>query len=269
MERNKLKEKIGKMTEGVLAEVTDMTLWLLVYFAAGSVNFSRSTWQNRVEADDFISKINYATIKNALEKLRRKGLVKRTGHKKAWPEITSSGRKRLESILPFYDEKRIWDGKIYLLTYDIPEKRKQDREILRKYARKLGMGMLLESVWITPYNPHEVLAEYISEKHLGGVIIVADIGKDGTIGDEDLRSLVSRVYKLDRLNDFYREYIKNITSAKIKSPLQKQFGFLSILSSDPQLPWDLLPDDWQGGKAYKLYKENLNKSLSDMRSHTG
>ncbi|MBI4066757.1 hypothetical protein HY407_00080 [Candidatus Gottesmanbacteria bacterium] len=261
MERKILKEKIGKMTEGVLAEATDMTLWLFAYFAAGSMNFSRNTWRNRIAADDFISKINYETIKNSLENLRRKGYIKRNGRKKAWPEITLQGRKRLESILPEYDEKRIWDGKIYLLTYDIPEKRKQDREILRRYARKLGMGMLLESVWITPYNPHEILAEYISKKHLAGVIIVADIGKDGAIGDEDLRSLVGRVYNLDRLNDLYGEYIKNITSGDGMNSLQKQFGFLSILSSDPQLPWDLLPDDWQGDKAYKLYKENLNKSL--------
>jgi len=268
MERKILKEKIGRMTEGVLAEATDMTLWLFAYFAAGSMNFSRSTWQNRVAADDFISKINYETIKNSLEKLRRKGYVKRTGRKKAWPEITLAGRKRLESVLPDYDEKRLWDGKIYLLTYDIPEKRRQDREILRRYARKLGMGMLLESVWITPYNPHEILAEYISEKHLAGVIIVADIGKDGAIGEEDLRSLVERVYELDRLNDLYREYIKNITSGGGMSPLQRQFGFLSILSRDPQLPWDLLPDNWQGNKAYRLYKETLNKSLLDMRSHT-
>lgn len=253
MRREGAKVAIKKITEGVLKEVVDLTLWYIAYLGASTVNFSRTTWQSRVAADRFVEEVNYESIKNALEYLRKKGFVKRGNHKKAWPQVTAEGKKRLESILPQYIPQRTWDGKIYLLTYDIPEKRKKDRELVRKFARRLGMGMLQESVWITPYNPRDILADFIAERHLQDTIIISDIGKDGTIGEEDLKSLVSRVYKLDRLNDLYRDYISDVESGHIRNPIQKQFGFLSILTQDPQLPRDLLPKDWMGNKAFQSY----------------
>ncbi|MBI3955532.1 hypothetical protein HY338_03740, partial [Candidatus Gottesmanbacteria bacterium] len=190
--------------------------------------------------------------------------IERPNHKKVWPQITAAGRKRLKNMLPFYDKKIIWDGKIYLMTYDIPEIRKKDRELLRHFAKKLGMGMLQESVWITPYNPREVLTDFIKERNLKGAIIVSDIGKDGAVGDEDLKSLLARVYKLEELNERYLGFISDVKAKKLNDPVRQQFTFLSILGCDPQLPWDLLPADWHGYEAYKVYKRTINNSKLNM-----
>lgn len=150
------------------------------------------------------------------------------------------------------------------MTYDIPEKRKKDRELLRHFAKKLGMGMLQESVWVTPYNPREILADFIKERNLKGTIVVSDIGKDGAIGDEDLKTLLARVYRLENLNDYYQKFIADVKAKKLKSIVERQFAFLSILGDDPQLPWDLLPADWHGDEAYKVYKKAINNSKFNM-----
>lgn len=253
MDRKKLKESILKMSEGIFGELIDVLLWEMVFLGVSSVNFSRTTWQARVEADKFLEQVNFETIKNAIANARQKGFIKKANHKRAWPEITEEGKKRLKELVPHYDIKRVWDRRVYLITYDIPEKKKNSREFLRAFLRRLGCGMVQESVWLTPYNPKEVLEEFIGERNLVGNILVSDIGEDGSIGEEDLKTLIARIYKLNELNDQYKEFINKHRDKGKSDRIQSTFEYLSILRNDPQLPFSLLPSDWVGEKAYRLY----------------
>lgn len=159
-------ETIAKATEGIFAYTVDVALWLtayLVHAAAPQARdgaLSRAVWQ----ADLFLDKWNYNTLRDAINQARRVGLIKQSGRgRKTLPEITQAGRKRLEALLPTYHTKRVWDGRLYLTTYDIPEKRRKDRDVLRSLIQKLGMGMLQESVWITPYDPRELLKKIVND----------------------------------------------------------------------------------------------------------
>lgn len=135
------------------------------------------------------------------------------------------------------------------------EEKRYQRKILREYLKKLGCGILQDSVWLTPYNPKLTLKTFIDENFPSGSIIVSDIGENGSIGDEDLGDLVSRVYHLDRINQKYEQFIyehKNKNTFDVSS----KFWFLSILREDPQLPFEILPYNWLGDKAYQLIKNN-------------
>src|SRR3989337_1644773 len=103
----------------------------------------------------------------------------------AIPEITKEGRKRLRRLIPRYDEKRVWDGRMHLVTYDIPERRYSDRQLLRMYLKKIGCGRLQDSVWITPYNPVDIIRAFVEKHDLAGTVIVSDMGDGGAIGEED------------------------------------------------------------------------------------
>lgn len=254
MDRKKLRESILKISEGVFSELVDIILWEIAFLGASSVNFSRTTWQARVEADKFLEQVNFETIKNAIANARQKGFIKKTNHRRVWPEITEEGKKRLKELVPHYDAKRIWDGRVYLITYDIPEKKKNSRELLRAFLRRTGCGMVQESVWLTPYNPKEVLEELIEERNLIGNILISDIGEDGSIGEEDVKTLISRIYKLGKINDQYKEFIDKHGDKEKSDRIQMTFEYLSILRDDPQLPFSLLPPDWVGDKVYRLYK---------------
>lgn len=264
MKREKIKEKVYDLSCGVLATAIDAVLFSLLYMGELSTAGYSSPGVARA-ADDAFEKLMAAgidkeTIKRAIYKATHKGLIRRQRKKdRTFWEITKEGKKRLNNLTPQYDEERVWDRRIYLIAYDIPEKRHQDRNLFRKFLKRIGCGMLQASVWLTPYNPKGTLKEFIKEKRLSGAVIVSDIGQDGSVGEEDLDDLIERVYHLGQLNNRYENFIYEVRNKNLDKK-QIAFKFLSILADDPQLPFELLPYDWQGKKAYELYKEKCKFS---------
>ncbi len=249
------------LTEGLFSHSVDMTLWLLVYLGELSIPFNTygKTWRAAAAADRFLHQINYEVIKNAIVTAKKHGYIKSV-RRHAWPEITEEGKRRLTSLLPLYDEKRMWDGRMHLVTYDIPEQQSDDRWLLREYLRRIGCGRLQDSVWMTPYNPIDTLRSFIIEHRLQGTIIVSDMGKDGSIGEEDIRAMVVRVYGLEPLNDRYEEWLDDADSHDLDQ--WSVVRFLSILKDDPQLPFALLPPWWKGERAYKEVKDILKNYVN-------
>lgn len=248
-----------ELSEGVLSTTVDATLLLLFLsaeFGFGGKPGPGGVWRAYDKAYEDWGVVNYDSIKRALYHLKKKGLIKTIGWEdKLTRRITKQGRKRLEAIAPFYDEERVWNGKLYLVTYDVPERQRDDRELLRRYLRKIGCGRFQDSVWLTPYNPTGVVRSFISDKDLSGAVVVSCVGKDGNIGQEDVKELAARVFQLDELNGRYVEYLQEFDGKEGFSESQAIFGFLSILGDDPQLPFELLPDDWVGDKAYNFFKK--------------
>jgi len=253
------RKQIVEISEGVLSKVVDIVLFLVFFnaeFGLGGRPGPGGVYRARDKAFEDWEAISYDSIKRALSRLKKKGWVEVLGRgNKVTVQITKQGRKRLEAIVPFYDEKRVWDGKLYLITYDIPERQRDDRELLRRYLRKIGCGRFQDSVWLTPYNPTGVLRDFIGERGLSGAVVVSCVGKDGNVGQEDARDLVARIFQLEELNDRYADYLEEFGGGGKISRSKAIFDFLSILGDDPQLPFELLPDDWVGGEAYVLFRK--------------
>ncbi len=244
------------LTEGLFSHSVDMTLWVLAYMGEMSIPFGASSqlWRAGIAADRFLYEINYNVIKNAIITAKKRGYVKTT-KRRAWPQITEEGKRRLFSIIPRYDEKRVWDGRMHIITYDIPEEHRNDRHLLRDYLRRIGCGRLQDSVWITPYNPIDTIRAFIEEHGLFGNVIVSDMGQDGAIGEEDLRAMIVRIYGLKALNTRYEDFLKDSEGQKLDQ--LSVVRFLSILKDDPQLPFSLLPEWWKGEEAYKRINSNF------------
>lgn len=250
--------KFQRVTEGLFSHAVDMALWSTVFFADLTVPSSRSgkVWRAQIEADRFLSQVNYEVIKNSIITAKRNGWVKKSS-RHAMPEITEAGKKRLATAIPQYDEIRKWDGRLHLITYDIPEAKADDRHLLRGILRRIGCGRLQDSVWITPYNPIGILQSFIKKHDLSGSLIVSDLGKDGAIGEEDIHALIVRVYRLDDLNKRYLELLKDIKELDHWLVMR----FLTILKDDPQFPVSLLPSWWKGEEAYRRVKPFLQKVI--------
>jgi len=98
-----------------------------------------------------------AKLKEALYKLKKQRLVEITRMKGTEVElkITQKGKER---ILRFELEKlkilkpNKWDGKWRVVIFDIPEKKKLGREVLREKLKDLGFVRLQNSVFIYPYE---------------------------------------------------------------------------------------------------------------------
>jgi len=252
-EKEQLKRKINDVSWGIAKNLTDFTLFFL--FLSSSMAF-RGKYAQKGVKDLFESSqdIDWEKIRKVLTKLKKEGIVSYTRSRVIEPEITNLGIKRLKKSLPSYDLKRPWDKKVYLITYDIPETERKGRDFLRDFLIDIGCGMLQASVWLTPYSPKKLVSAFVKQRKIKGSIIVSDIGKDGSIGKEDLRELLSKVYELEKLNEKYREFLENINNGKIKKS-HLGFAYLSILKDDPQIPFELLSDGWLGEKAYFIYRK--------------
>lgn len=242
---------------GVLDTAIDFSVFL-VAFGLSAYAFSRrydglaksfqtAVWAKRV----FRQKVLRRSFRHA----RENGFLAGKGDN--WV-ITQKGERRLAEILPAYREEGLWDGKIYLITYDIPESCHRQRDLLREYLKRKGAGMLQASVWLTPHNPKEMLRNFLRDYKLGGWVVVSDIGRDGSIGQMPIKDLVAKVYKLEMINERYREFLAQIKKGKLDL-LSASFSYLAILRDDPQLPFALLPKDWRGEEAHKVFKRVIGR----------
>ena len=254
------REMLLGLTEGVFSRLVDFTLWFTIFSAELSVPLDAygKIGKAQFAADRFLERVNYDGIKNAIKHARRRGWLAASKRRHALPEITQEGKKRLTNLIPHYDEKRVWDGRMHLVTYDIPERRYSDRQLLRMYLKKIGCGRLQDSVWVTPFNPLDTIRAFVDKRDLAGTVIVSDMGEGGAIGEEDYRALIVRIYDLERLNDRYENWLgeyKLTSSIDHWSVVQ----YLSILVDDPQLPFSLLPPWWQGTRVFERVKPWLIK----------
>jgi len=259
--KGETQRRIKEFSLDVVTKATDLTLFLIFFnweFAFSGSRSGKAVWRSKEKAFEDLEGINYETLRDALYILKRKGLVRVIKDEAFYkPLITTAGKKRLQELLPSYDKERIWDGRLYLITYDIPEERKNDRETLRNYLKKIGCGGLQRSVFLTPYNPKGILEDFVEERGLKASIIISDVGKDGSIGEKDIKTLVREVYHLDDLNTDYTVFISEFKNTKrgTAKALKACFAFVEILEKDPQLPFELLPDNWAGEGGYEVFKK--------------
>lgn len=270
MKKNETTEKLMKFSEGAVANLTDAALFCTFYgleVAFCGSPTSSAVWKAAARANKDLKELNYKSIKRAFSYLRRKGLIKTVKEKTYYiPKITKAGLIRLNSLFPIYDEERVWDGKFYMVTYDIPITKNKDRNILREYLKKLGAAALQDSTYISPYNMRETLYGFIEDRGLHGQILISELDKNGSIGDETFEEVIERVYGLRKLNSEYKDFIKEYKNIGNVSSSRIAFHFMSILQDDPQLPFEILPEWWVGDDAYKLFKskvKNIGNSLEE------
>lgn len=247
---------VKKVTLGICESLLDLFIWHIALVGASiGKKGSRGVYRAFSEADDFLKNVNHTSLTAAWYKLKKKKLIFIQKRKNLYsPAITRFAKKRLEQIIPFYHQKRPWDEKIYLITYDIPENAHTKRSKLRRFLQGLNCRKMQESVWISPYNIRELLNEFIAINSIPGFIIISDIGKDGGVGETTAGDLMRKLYNLDELNKKYHQFINHVT--KKNKPLRELiFAYLAILKEDPQLPFELLPPHFLGNQAYIIYKK--------------
>lgn len=109
---------------------------------------------------------NPSYLRRTLTRMRKEKLVnivERDGQQVV--ELTKNGSRRiikysLENLS--IDKPKLWDGRWRLVLYDVPQKRKQLRDVFRQTLKSLGFYQLQESVWLFPY-PCEQQVSFLRE----------------------------------------------------------------------------------------------------------
>jgi len=212
-------------------------------------------------------------VRSALSRMSRKGWLKgrRVGNKSFY-SLTPKSIRLLEEgaqriFQPRADE---WDGKWCLLTYSIPEEKRHLRNKLRERLTWLGYAPLNHATWISPRIMQRELEDLLDSLKIWDYV---EIFCAEHLGFSSNREIVASCWDLEGLNRTYAAFIAKYEPHlnKHKSRLAEENSlepsecfvqrfmlvheYRSFPYVDPNLPAELLPDDWLGNKAVQLFRE--------------
>ncbi|HEY4482727.1 MAG TPA: hypothetical protein VI953_00980 [Candidatus Paceibacterota bacterium] len=157
---HKRKQKLGRLEREVLLKIE--TTGILLPFDLYTGGYGTKENPKRLR------KLRFA-YKERLGRMVRKGLLKtvRKAGGKLGYDLSAKGEELAESIS--IGELKIekpwrWDGKWHLVSFDIPEKRRDARDELRSTLQTIGLANIQKSLWVYPYDCREVI-ELIRRKH--------------------------------------------------------------------------------------------------------
>ncbi|WP_433755691.1 PaaX family transcriptional regulator [Nocardia sp. CA-135398] len=187
----------------------------------------------------------------------------RVGRRVRWT-LTEAGRRLLvegaHRIYAFGSGEQSWNGRWLVVLISIPESMRGLRHKLRTQFSWAGFGSPSPGVWITPHIPAEAEAKAVLEElELSGKVM-SFVAEYGTLGNQ--RDMVAAAWDLDEIERYYEEFIGEFANLSPSSSDEvlvaqirlvhewRRFPFL-----DPQLPRLLLPPEWSGTAATKLFED--------------
>ena len=236
---------------------------------------SKAEWISTKRIIELLGKIrkSESAVRASLFRLKKKNFIKGS-HKgrETLFALSDNGKEFITSITNRISmSEKTWDGKWLLFSFNISEKKRGLRNILRNELIFLGFGRLHANLWISPYDIRAEcykIIERLKVKDYTVMFITDYIGGNP-------KELAYRVWDLKRLSENYLRFIKkyqkqyeefrdsNLTDSsqialealvrllKLKDELYK-FG-----AKYPNLPKELLPDDWIGFELKKVVIEYL------------
>jgi phenylacetic acid degradation operon negative regulatory protein len=212
-----------------------------------------------------------ASVRTVLSRMTRKGWLEanRVG-RNSFYDLSDRGRALLEEgaariYHPSWDSP--WDGSWFLLSYSIPEIRRHLRDRLRDRLAWLGFGSLGNGLWISPHDVEDKVRE--ASRQLG-IEENLECFRGHRVGDRDPTELVDKCWDLQALNERYTAFLdhwlphmQSCTDATESGALDYRrcftlrfsllHEFRSFPLEDPYLPRSLLPPDWKGEAASRLF----------------
>ncbi len=180
-------------------------------------------------------------------------------------ELLEEGARRI-----FQPRRDPWDGRWHLLTYSIPESKRPLRRSLRRQLLWLGFGALHQATWISARDLREQVEQIVNDLGVRPYVEFFTAEHRGFASDEEI---VARCWNLEQLDDYYAAFITRHAplfqehQARLSSSdgLEPQECFVQRFMLvheyrfspyvDPNLPPELLPDDWLGEKAVQLFQQ--------------
>lgn len=125
------------------------------------------------------------TIRRTTATLIQRGFLERNGDA---VRLTAHGERALvlaQLKAPSVHTKRKWDGKWRMLIFDIPERRRRQREHIRNQLHSIGFARLQDSVWTFPYPCEEYVTLLKADMKIGKDLLYLIV--DSIEGDASLR----------------------------------------------------------------------------------
>lgn len=202
--------------------------------------------------------LNRKTIAT-LKKLAKDGLISEIDNNVSEPiyKLAQKGFEQLCLTFPvFRFTHDDWDKTWRILSYEIPEKKRELRDRLRREVSSWGLGPWHRSFWLTPHPIIPFLKELISVEEK---VYIQAFESKHVFGDQDI--LIEKVWGTSQLEKKYRKLfmkwheILSKDDDKFKKMETIVSEYIDIIKDDPGLPKDLVGSKWIGFEAVNLFKE--------------
>ncbi len=210
-------------------------------------------------------------VRSTLSRMTRKGWLRsRREGRHSFYTITPKAETLLEEgTQRIYQPRRDpWDGCWCILTYSVPEDQRHLRHRFRQRLIWLGFGRLGPATWISPRNLQQEVTEIAGALGISGQV---DFFAGEYLGFSQARELVERCWDMEQLNRAYLDFIRRHRPAWRRFVNQVNEGaatpcsvfirrfllvheYRSFPYVDPNLPPELLPNDWLGDEAIHLFQ---------------
>src|SRR3989344_8900306 len=135
--------KITNKTGNVLKFVTKQPT--MTNYLPGSENPIFKKYRDNKNKGNFSKLVYYLKRKNYIK-------VKNLENKQAIILTKEGFNKALKASFMLERKERRKDGKWTMLIFDVPEKYRKSRNLLRSILHNLGYKLFQQSVWVTPYD---------------------------------------------------------------------------------------------------------------------
>lgn len=212
-------------------------------------------------------------IRSAVSRMCRAKLLKaRRVGQKSYYSLTKDGHRLLtEGAQRIFQRKNShWEETWNIVTYSIPEQRRKARDRLRLELNWMGYGTLGEATWISPYDLTQEVEDLAERLKIRGCVQIFQAKSQGFT---DAKKIVSLGWDLSRIHDKYASFIEKY-QPKLENHLRRlrageaiepsecfveRFGLIheyrKLPFFDPDLPKELLPENWLRPKAAALFQE--------------
>ncbi|MFB9323571.1 PaaX family transcriptional regulator [Cryptosporangium minutisporangium] len=202
-----------------------------------------------------------AAARATLARMTRRGLLERTRVGRAAhyrlsdeaAELVGKAAVRVESSAPFEHP----DGEWTLLSYSMPESRRDLRHRVRAALTWAGFGGLRDGVWIAPGTVD--VAAVLADAGLDEVAELAEWFGASPLAGVQVEAFIRRAWPVDRIRERHDAFIHAWWSGPgAEDPLAQitRLGadWLRVLRADPGLPARYLSPDWPADQSAAVYR---------------
>lgn len=201
--------------------------------------------------------LSASASRSVLLRMRRQGLLHstRVGREARYrlnPSVEAA-QARLGQQLS--GTRPAWDGTFKGILYEVPEEYRDFRDLLRRSANLLGYVVLRPGLVIATTDRRRELMTHLPAPPKGAQILWTDLA----FSEEDSRRIATGLWDLDAIASYYRaaaatarQHLASVNKERLEGRAAfREFAAVALplyetAAVDPDLPAELLPDDWPG-----------------------